>query len=258
MRSTSRLFAGLLWLVLTHAALAAESGVKILERAPVEYPPAARRAGQEGIVTVAVEVAPDGSVAEARVAKSSGSPLLDEAGVESVRGWRFQPMKDKRGRPVVIRGAVTVEFKLTDPVKPATPGHEYVLDSEEGRLAAIWLTYRNYQGFAAEVLQKCDELGMDTKPAREANRKFNAEADAKFVTLEQRLKALLAKQGDDPAPRFNQVGQELDADIKRRAAELFEKGEETPRQNCEMFIEHWGSLEGSFRFTDYYERLMAL
>ncbi|MBI5488895.1 MAG: TonB family protein [Deltaproteobacteria bacterium] len=50
------------------------------------YPPLARRRGVSGTVEVSFAVAEDGTVAEARVASSSGAALLDEAALEAVRG----------------------------------------------------------------------------------------------------------------------------------------------------------------------------
>ncbi len=43
------------------------------------YPPAARRLGQEGVVTLLIEVAAEGDLRQAEVRTSSGYPLLDQA-----------------------------------------------------------------------------------------------------------------------------------------------------------------------------------
>ena len=76
------------------------------------YPLAARRLGVEGVVTLEVLVRPDGSPAEVRVRGSSGSPLLDDSAVETVRSrWRFIPAR--RGNvPVESRVSVPIRFKL--------------------------------------------------------------------------------------------------------------------------------------------------
>jgi len=73
------------------------------------YPLAARRLGVEGVVTLEVLVRPDGSPAEVRVRSSSGSSLLDDSAVETVRArWRFIPAR---------RGAVPVESRVTFPIR---------------------------------------------------------------------------------------------------------------------------------------------
>jgi protein TonB len=56
------------------------------------YPPAEIRANHEGALTLRILVRADGRVADARVAASSGYPLLDEAAViEAKRRWRLLP-----------------------------------------------------------------------------------------------------------------------------------------------------------------------
>ena len=56
------------------------------------YPVVARRMGQQGVVVLRVRVRPDGSVAEAELVQSSGSALLDESALRTVReSWRFVP-----------------------------------------------------------------------------------------------------------------------------------------------------------------------
>jgi periplasmic protein TonB len=76
------------------------------------YPLAARRLGVEGVVTLDVLVRPDGSPAEVRVRSSSGSALLDDSAVETVRSrWRFVPAR--RGNvPVQSRVSFPIRFKL--------------------------------------------------------------------------------------------------------------------------------------------------
>lgn len=59
----------------------------------------ARRMGEEGEVRLDVHVGPDGSVLEVRLKKSSGSRLLDQTTIETVKKWRFSPATID-GRPV--------------------------------------------------------------------------------------------------------------------------------------------------------------
>ena len=55
------------------------------------YPHAARQAGWEGTVVIRVLVGADGSTKALTVQRSSGYGVLDEAGVQAVKGWRFAP-----------------------------------------------------------------------------------------------------------------------------------------------------------------------
>jgi protein TonB len=57
------------------------------------YPVAARRAGEQGTVTLRVLVTRDGQPARVDVEKSSGSAHLDTAALEAVRVWRFVPAR---------------------------------------------------------------------------------------------------------------------------------------------------------------------
>lgn len=99
------------------AAGAAETPVywkmKPLEtRAPI-YPPRCLRLGLEGTVRVRVLVGEDGRVQEVTIGKSAGEAALDEAAMEAVRYWRFEPAK-RDGVPVRAWAVVPIEFKLID------------------------------------------------------------------------------------------------------------------------------------------------
>ena len=52
----------------------------------------------------------EGIVTDARIVKSI--PLLDDAALRAVRGWRFEPTIID-GRPVPVRMVVTVSFTLS-------------------------------------------------------------------------------------------------------------------------------------------------
>lgn len=73
-----------------------------------EYPALARRRQQEGTVVLEALVTREGTVGGLAVHQSSGYPLLDEAALKGVKGWRFEP-----GR----RGAVAVVMKVLVPVR---------------------------------------------------------------------------------------------------------------------------------------------
>ena len=71
------------------------------------YPAEAKAAGIEGSVLVEVVVNEQGSVADAKVVRSI--PLLDEAALESVRQWHFDPSV-VNGKPVPVKMIVTLRF----------------------------------------------------------------------------------------------------------------------------------------------------
>lgn len=76
--------------------------------APV-YPPAARDAKIEGAVIVQALVGKDGRVKDTHVVHSVAG--LDDAAVEAVRQWVFEPARTA-GKPVAVWVAVPVRFSL--------------------------------------------------------------------------------------------------------------------------------------------------
>jgi TonB family protein len=71
------------------------------------YPPEAAAAGIQGNVQAEIVVNEAGLVSEARVVRSI--PMLDEAALQAVRNWRFEPAFVD-GRAVPVRMVVTVNF----------------------------------------------------------------------------------------------------------------------------------------------------
>jgi periplasmic protein TonB len=78
------------------------------------YPAAARRRGIEGEVLIKVRVGADGAAEGIEVLRSSGSKLLDEAAVEALERWHFEPAR-AAGQPVAGTVDIPVTFRLTDP-----------------------------------------------------------------------------------------------------------------------------------------------
>jgi len=75
------------------------------------YPESARRRGIEGVATLRFQVHTDGTVAEMSVVRSAGHPDLDEAAMEAVRKWRFEPAR--RGKEAVaVWVTLPVRFEL--------------------------------------------------------------------------------------------------------------------------------------------------
>jgi len=87
--------------------------MKPVETRPPIYPPRCLRMGIEGTVRVRVLVGEDGVPQEVTVGKSSGEAALDQAAIEAVRTWRFEPAR-RDGVPVRAWAIVPIEFKLID------------------------------------------------------------------------------------------------------------------------------------------------
>jgi len=78
----------------------AEEAVVEIYNPPPAYPASARRRGHEGHALLEVKILRDGSVADARVVESSGSPLFADAALEAVRAWRYAPPRAERAHRV--------------------------------------------------------------------------------------------------------------------------------------------------------------
>lgn len=90
----------------SRASPASQASEGAIDQLPAEavnpappYPPAARAAGQQGIVTVRVKVDAAGRVSAASVQESSGYALLDESALRTVQRWVFHPAR-RNGRAV--------------------------------------------------------------------------------------------------------------------------------------------------------------
>jgi TonB family protein len=84
--------------------------LKILDVRPV-YPPIAKAANVTGVVILETRIGVDGGVEDARVLRSI--PLLDEAALDAVKQWKFQPTL-LNGQPVPIVMITTINFTLAD------------------------------------------------------------------------------------------------------------------------------------------------
>lgn len=78
---------------------------------PPSYPEKARRAGQEGVVLIRVQIGADGHPSRVALKQSSGFPLLDDAALEAVRAWTFDPPR-VGGLPSANRVDIPVRFAL--------------------------------------------------------------------------------------------------------------------------------------------------
>jgi len=94
---------------LRHAVVDAQPKYK--ENPSPLYPKIARRRGYEGRTVLRVEVLESGSVGQLEIASSSGFEVLDNAALQSVKGWRFFPGK-RNGTKIRQWVMVPVRFSL--------------------------------------------------------------------------------------------------------------------------------------------------
>jgi len=84
-----------------------------IKQIPPVYPAFAKSAGIEGSVYLEVEVLVDGTVGAIEVRKSlmAGPNGMDEAAVNAVRQWKYQPAQSN-GKPVAVWISFPVDFSL--------------------------------------------------------------------------------------------------------------------------------------------------
>ena len=78
---------------------------------PPKYPRGAQRRNQTGFVDVIFAVGPDGTVGDVEVYGAEPEGVFDEAAVEAVRQWEFEPVVED-GTAVSKRVAVRMSFNL--------------------------------------------------------------------------------------------------------------------------------------------------
>lgn len=78
-----------------------------------DYPSIAQALGQEGQLIMLLLVSEEGRIAMARVDRSSGYPLLDQAALEATRNWRVLPARID-GKPVCSWDRFQMNFRLSD------------------------------------------------------------------------------------------------------------------------------------------------
>lgn len=88
------------------------------------YPAAAQASGEQGRVGFTLMVDEKGRASDCKVTMSSESPLLDDTTCTfMIANARFDPPRDKKGRPVPSRWNSSVRWKIEAPLPPpAAPG----------------------------------------------------------------------------------------------------------------------------------------
>lgn len=82
-----------------------------LTRVEPEYPLEAYRRREEGTVLLGVDIDSSGKPVDVRVVRRSGSRDLDQAALEAVRQWTFEPAV-RDGRAVASEAQVPVTFRF--------------------------------------------------------------------------------------------------------------------------------------------------
>lgn len=82
------------------------------ERRPPHYPALARRRGWEGTVQLRARIDRRGRVTEVEVLASAGKPVLDEAAIDAVRRWLFNPVQRGGFHTVAWVNIPPIRFQL--------------------------------------------------------------------------------------------------------------------------------------------------
>jgi TonB family protein len=126
-----------------------------------DYPVLAKMLHEEGNTVLEIVIAPDGSVASAKVLQSSGSLRLDEASADIVKArWRYEPVLDATATPVSCRHKVMMNWHLDEPqffvpqqVPPNIPLNFMVMKPEDYPAEARARGEEGSVGFVVIVLE---------------------------------------------------------------------------------------------------------
>jgi len=130
------------------------------------YPSLAIRRGIEGKVSLSVGVSSSGQVSKVSVSQSSGFEILDRAGIDAVKRWKFIPAT-RDGVPAAMVIEIPVEFRLIAVAKAQRERDESEAISAFGALAwaikqkvsANWSEPGDFSGLSVEFLVKVDREG---------------------------------------------------------------------------------------------------
>ena len=86
---------------------------KVIHKVTPEYPKDAKEEGVQGDIVLDAVIAEDGSVRETRVLRGEDARLVGAA-QSAVGQWRFEPVRDAKGKPMEVVFTVTIRFKLAD------------------------------------------------------------------------------------------------------------------------------------------------
>lgn len=90
---------------------ASDLGNRMVAGKPPRYPVDSRRKHEQGTVVLMLVLGVDGRVSSISVNHSSGFSRLDEAALDAVRKWRWEPII-RGGQAVMVKGMVEIPFIL--------------------------------------------------------------------------------------------------------------------------------------------------
>lgn len=100
-------------LVVAWGKLAGLAEPAAIHKVAPTYPKDAKEEGVQGIVVLDAVIAEDGSVRETRVLKGEDARLVASA-QSAVGQWRYEPVRDAKGKPMEVVFTVTIRFVLSD------------------------------------------------------------------------------------------------------------------------------------------------
>lgn len=90
---------------------ASDLSARMVSGKPPRYPIESRRKKEQGTVVLSLILGLDGQVSSISVSRSSGFARLDDAALDAVRKWRWEPMI-RAGQAVMVKGIVEIPFVL--------------------------------------------------------------------------------------------------------------------------------------------------
>lgn len=88
-----------------------DANLQVTRRVEPNYPPASRRAGEQGTAVFSVLVDASGHPQDVKVQSSSGFARLDQSAMEAIRRWMFNPAV-RGSQKVAAWTSVRVKFQL--------------------------------------------------------------------------------------------------------------------------------------------------
>lgn len=80
-----------------------------------DYPPAALRREEQGVVSMQISVGPNGRVASCSVSGSSGSDALDTAACRGMQRYaRYRPALNDAGEPIAASTTASIRYEIPD------------------------------------------------------------------------------------------------------------------------------------------------
>lgn len=169
---------------------------RLVKKVDPVYPKEARKKRIEGVVILEATTDGEGNVVKAQVLRSKG-PLLDQAAIDAVRQWKYEPFYIK-GKPHGLVFTVTVRFRLKEKdtgefdkgavqagedkaIKPPKLIEKmdpvYPEEARQSRVqGVVVLRVRiNKEGLVKRIMIMRSENGLLNKPAMDAVRQWKYE-----------------------------------------------------------------------------------